>query len=589
MSLLRKKPFNPHIRKSVNSVTIPLILLLLISMATIVLVHYQNSDKLVERQVTEEYVSILANKKESLERTIVHILGSITAVMNRSDTYDVVSGQLSAYEKHQWINEARSTLYYDISSYEGFSVLFYAENGFYFYKGDMLIRCGDDFQQTSWYGDVKASSGAIHWFGMRSNDVSQYSDYFHGAYRQILTRDYGSGTPIETITYFSLNYTQMDNLMSCQNGVMYLVNQDGVILYATDQQNAGGSVEELGLQRQDLNVGRDYKIVSIADQSEAGEKVAIVSPPDDYGLTLIHMRTHISILKRFNSLQLLFYLFFFVVLIFTIYYVMLYFRMIQRPLKQLFDKISGHEQGYFPVTTGLKKLDDEFNRVMLENRNNLSKINEFERNMQLAEMNQLQAELDPHFLYNILNHVRLAAIMDKPALIRQIIEAIFTILENKRQSGYLIPVAKEVATLEKYIEIIQILYNGNVTFTLTIDPTIQDLLIPSFILQPIVENAVHHGINPAEPGGQIHIAGERDKDGIRFVVSDNGRGIRADAIAHVYNSMKRNSRHIGILNIDKKIKLCCGDAYGVRIESSSGKGARITLRIALITAERDEA
>jgi len=572
----------PRFGKSFNAMTIPL-LLLLMGMISVAFVSFQNSDKIVEQQVTEEYISILENKYASLDSTFSHMLTLIYSVLNQDDTYDVVSGKVGAYEKSLWITEARRLLCFDIQTFEGFDILFYGDNGFYFFKGNAIIKYGAGFKETTWYTEASASDSPIYWFGMRTADNLPQIKHFFGSYRLQLAENRYSYVS-ETITaFFSLGQTKIDNLMACTNGTVYLVNEDGKILYDTDSEHVGENVTDLGLEEEDIDKRRDFLVKNISGSSlTASNTIAIISPVNEIGLALIHVREHVSLLERFKVLQLLFYLFFLAVLIFIAYYIDIYLRIIQKPLRRIFNRIPASEPvNNYPVATGLKRLDLEFNKIMLENKVNLHKINEFERNLQLAEIKKLQAEIDPHFLYNVLSHIRFAAIMESPQQIKKIVEALFVILDSKkRQSGHFITVGKEMEILSKYIEIMQIIYKGNIEFIISVDPAIKSCLIPSFILQPIVENSIHHGINPAEKGGVIKISGRAEDESLVFEVDDNGSGIQEEALTSVLNNSKNPKEHMGIINIDKKIKLCCGEKFGVSIDSSFEKGAKVTLRVA---------
>ena len=194
----------------------------------------------------------------------------------------------------------------------------------------------------------------------------------------------------------------------------------------------------------------------------------------------------------------------------------------------------------------------------------------------------LQAQINPHFLYNTLNSIKVLAEMGRVRDVSGVIVNLVHLLHAcMDRSGAFVTAGQELQTLKNYVEIQKVIYGTSVRFEYRINETLLDCRVPNFILQPIVENALQHGLDLSKQDGGITVSLIGDGDDIAFTVADNGMGIDEDRIKEIESIMNSDEAgsHIGIRSVHQRIRLSCGEAYGVEIHSTPNVGTMFTLRL----------
>ncbi len=584
--------------KIVSIITIPIFILVFFIAITLVYIAYMNSDDIIEQSVTEEYITIIDGRRVMFGEMIERIVSLISNTFYQDTTMNLISGKVTGYEKFKSMEEIREFLRYDKGFGNEYDFFFYGFNGINFYKTDSIFKDISSFQDSYWYEKATQNSSFINWFGIRASETDDRK-VFLASMKLDITISYDEH--VEGLGFFSIDETILNDIFKNISGTFYVVDRDGKIIYDTSKQMLERDVSDLGIDfDKDMPANSQYSVKTVdgALFGKHSNNIAIISAQDSYGLSIIHIREHLPIMMRYKYLQYMIYAAYFIILAFVIYYALMYRNWIGKPIKKLNNiiiKMNKDDKSTDEfndksndIASGIKRIDYEFNKILAENNNILKRISKIEIAEQLMEMKKLQAEIDPHFLYNILSHVKFAAMLNNPEQIVKIIDCLFVILKIKKgQVDNFIPVHEEIEILEKYIDIINLLYQDNVEFNIDIDDEIVDYFIPAFILQPIVENCVHHGTDPSTKGGRVDIVGGIENGNIVFIISDNGKGIQKEAIAKIiqYQKNMNNSKneHMGIMNIDKKIKLCCGNDYGITIESVTGQGTKVIIKLSLIT------
>lgn len=202
------------------------------------------------------------------------------------------------------------------------------------------------------------------------------------------------------------------------------------------------------------------------------------------------------------------------------------------------------------------------------------------------EFKALQAQINPHFLYNTLDTINWMARKEKKYEICDIITAISNLMRisisNKQR---IITVEKEINYIKDYLYIQKIRYRDRFTLVMEIDERVMNQLIPKLALQPIVENAIVHGIEESRSNSILRITGKLENECMEFVVEDTGIGIPASKIQDLLKKPEHRegnaSSHtnLGLYAVNQIIKYVYGETYGLSISSEEGKWTRITLRI----------
>lgn len=313
--------------------------------------------------------------------------------------------------------------------------------------------------------------------------------------------------------------------------------------------------------------------------------------------------TEESILE-IREIQFYLVVFVFIILLFGIPVSYFLSNSISKPIRQLMRFMRKAEGGEFGVRY-TEKRDDEigmlgrsFNK-MLKQINQLMHLTErHERQKREAEFRSLQANINPHFLYNTLDTIQWMARKQKAIEIAEVVESLaklFRIGLNKGRDR--IPLDKEIEHIESYLKIQQTRYREKLQYLIEVDESVGSLYVLKFILQPLVENAIYHGLKERRGPGQILISAKKHNGQLRLVISDNGAGMTEqqlyeirvalkDAVRRTENqSESKHKKGYGILNVQARIVLAFGEQYGITIDSKEKVGT--TLELVLPILEED--
>ena len=229
----------------------------------------------------------------------------------------------------------------------------------------------------------------------------------------------------------------------------------------------------------------------------------------------------------------------------------------------------------------LQILDETFNDMTGHITTLMNRQIENERSLHRAELELLQAQINPHFLYNTLDSIVILAESDRKEDVVNMITSLSTFFRNSLSQGEDIhTLHDELAQAKSYLEIQQIRYSDILTYSISVSEEIQGCLIPKLILQPLIENALYHGIKNRRGRGLICITGDRQDDVIKLQVHDNGAGMSTEQLAQFQNgNFQENQYGVGIKNVHQRIQLYCGEKYGLSFESVPGDGTTVTITL----------
>ncbi len=267
------------------------------------------------------------------------------------------------------------------------------------------------------------------------------------------------------------------------------------------------------------------------------------------------------------------------------------------PVSKLQKQLDRVASGSFAPNPGIE-WDDEFGDIG-RGLNNLSKSVsnlmiskvEDEKKRQQLEYKMLQNQINPHFLYNTLNSIKWMATIQNAVGIAEMVTSLARLLKNiSKTSNSLVSLGEELSLLDDYFVILQYRYGGAISMVKDIDDDIQDALIPRFTLQPLLENAIFHGIEPTGNAGSISLRIHRLSTGIIEIhLTDNGRGMDAEQIKEILyqdeNEGEKSKsasglfKSMGILNVQKRIKYEYGPQYGLSIVSEKNKYTTVKIDI----------
>ena len=267
-------------------------------------------------------------------------------------------------------------------------------------------------------------------------------------------------------------------------------------------------------------------------------------------------------------------------------------RALSRPVHQLDEAMGEVERGRLDVrletdrADELGRLSSRFNRMAAEYRLNLDRSVQRERELNRARLGMLQAQLNPHFLYNTLDAMKWLGVAHQAPEVAALATDLADILRFSISGEELVTLERELELLDRYLDIQLIRFEDRFTCEIDAADWLQSCLVPKLALQPLVENAIIHGVADRDDG-YIKVQAVQEGDDLVLRVSDNGCGMAPEVLERLNSGDKRiPDGHLGLYNTDSIIRLRFGAAYGLTARSVPGEGSCVSLRMPI---QREEA
>lgn len=228
----------------------------------------------------------------------------------------------------------------------------------------------------------------------------------------------------------------------------------------------------------------------------------------------------------------------------------------------------------------IRQINNEMMSLMKKNNEGEKKIVRLMNHCDTITLDKLQAQINPHFLYNTLTSIKYIAMENEQKQISDLITALVKLLRSTiNREGIFIPLSEEAENVKNYMCIQNAVYKGNVDFQIDIPENLQSCMVPNFILQPLVENCIFHGIHPEEKGGEIGIVAELTEKGLSILVKDNGDGFSEDCLEDMMGAEnnKEMMTNFGLKGVQQKIQIACGEHYGLSVKSTRNLGSEVEI------------
>lgn len=270
-------------------------------------------------------------------------------------------------------------------------------------------------------------------------------------------------------------------------------------------------------------------------------------------------------------------------------------RMLSYPLQQLETAMEQFEQdadGFtFQSVAGtreVQELSDSFGHMVGRIQRLMTTVREEELNLRKTELKALQAQINPHFLYNTLDSIAWMCERGKNADAVKMVHALAKLFRISISRGHeLIPIEKELQHAESYLLIQKFRYKNQFTYHFTVDESCLHCLCNKITLQPIIENAITHGLDLLVESGHIEIEVCRDGEDILFKVSDDGIGMAPEQVAELLKNEPSDRTGIGIKNVNDRLRIYFGPQYGLSIDSVPDEGTVVTIRMPCVPEDRE--
>jgi two-component system sensor histidine kinase YesM len=558
------------------------------------LASYYAFKGLITQEIGRSRVDVL---RQIGERTRV-IKSSITTVSNLyySDehVYKAVAGKTGGGDRQLLENRLTEIASKYQKAFEQINVAFYTvligENGFRFCS----LKNGTSYNYQKipkmlWYRDVIKTAGKIFWVSSyNDSDNDRDSKYVFSAARIINDRRTGKrlGILLINIEERQLFHTY-NNVLNGKNSI-YIVDDKGSFVSHNDEHMLGINFYDMkrfhAIFESDsfkiINKGNNLILLSNYVDSETGWTIMEEIPINELLLPLTKVRY--MILGIF-SLGLLLSL----VLSFS------FANQTAKPLKQFCFSMVKVRNGNLDVISDiqgwneLKQLSDGFNQMVEKIRDLIGDVKREEHLKRKAELDFLQAQINPHFLFNTLLSIKCLISMGKIFQSEQMLAAFMGLLEKVfHNKDELITLTEEIECLHQYVLIQEYRYSHRFEIHYDLPQAILNCRIPKLILQPLVENSIFHGLEAKQESGRIIIRAVRKKGEILLWVIDDGIGMDDQVLKDIWqnqaNKDERQFNGVGIVNVHQRIQMNFGIQYGLRIFSQVGRGTKIQINLPVI-------
>lgn len=270
-------------------------------------------------------------------------------------------------------------------------------------------------------------------------------------------------------------------------------------------------------------------------------------------------------------------------------------RYLSKPVNELDEAMKRVEKGDYAAELSsdreneMGRLTASFNRMTREYRQNLERSVQRERELNETELLMMQAQLNPHFLYNTLDSIKWLGVTNGVPQVAAVASGLAVLLRAGISGDRLITLERELELLEKYLDIQSLRFEDRFAWEIDVDERFQHCIVPKLILQPLVENSIIHGVANMDDG-YIKLSAREKSGTLILSVQDNGVGIPQDVLDWL-NDPDRDvpGGHLGLKNVDRIVRLYYGGDYGISAYSAAGEGSLVELRLPMNKEENGNA
>lgn len=448
-----------------------------------------------------------------------------------------------------------------------------------------------DVTKEEWFGNTLERTDNLHF---TTPHMQYIFDNNENQYRWVITltraveithgKSTDQGILLIDIRYSSLQQI-LGNIALGNQGYLYMINSSGDLIYHPKMQliETGQMSENIvaatgyrdGSYREEYN--GEMRDVSVKFVGYTGWKLLSVTP--EKGLSLSNLKMRLFVV--------------FVVASFLLALVLInafISSRITNPIQELEKSVNAIEEGELDteVYTGgsyeIRHLGRSIGEMAKRIKTLMQDIVAEHESKRKSEFDTLQSQINPHFLYNTLDIIVWMIENEQKQEAVKVVTALARFFRISLSKGKnIIPVSDELEHVRNYLMIQQMRFKNKFTYVIEAEEDVMGLSCLKLLLQPLVENAIYHGMEFMDGDGEIHVRVYREEDDLWFWISDNGLGMTGEQVEGLLSEKphvsSRRGSGIGVKNVNERIKLYFGEAYGLAIESEPDEGTVIRIHL----------
>lgn len=463
------------------------------------------------------------------------------------------------------------------------AIAFYDINSKLYYTDHRLFKNSFKIEDAIMYQALEESSGNNIWFDLASRNFLTRSEA--DAVTTLGKKVWNINTG-KTIGYLFINISEQsfEDIFNSQISDYYLYNEDNQMISAYNYTASRAMTYE------EVN-----EFLNKEERSSINQRLLVSKTKIPRVNWTLMSQTHLDNLTTdFNNLLFILTLMLGVIIVFAIVVSSFLNRLITGPIVDLKGGLEEISEGNFDYKFDIKSHDeiglfaDSFNHMSSRIKELLTQVELEEEQKRTFELALIQQQIKPHFLYNTLDIILKLSQMGQERKAQMVTKRLGDYYKNSLSSGSdVVSVDKEIKITRDYLALQKIRYSDILDFEITLTSDLSDKTIPKLTIQPIVENAIYHGLKYKETIGQIKIYDEESQDSYYLIIEDNGIGMpeeRKEAIrqylsANVFEHSNEITESFGLRNVNHRLKLFYGHAYGLIIESQQGMGTVVKIKL----------
>ena len=581
---MRGKLKNAGIRKKLVCYSYAIITPILMLISTCLFVRNYHRTMAEERELCQKDVENLSGNLDTLLDgmvefgTYICINNDILAILSSDDA------QALNRDSQLWVHEAPMRTLQDMIALSGQikTLAIYPENGV-----NPYLRCADaaayissieEIRQTACYRNAVEKRGKYSFVRVRKSA----SDFYQAnrTDKIVLYREIYDRAKRERLGYLAIGASTEKYIQLCEKSLsadtagIVVMNENGEELIRTGALPAEVYAFVYGKEPEDG--GKGYEVYRCTSEK--------------MGITVCEIVAREGVVERLDQIALApaALLFGFLIGLYPILAIVS--NIVSKPLKELGVAMKRFEKGDFEqkvaVTTGgeVGEVAAGFNQMVdaikkLIDTNYVMTLQEKE-----SELRALQAQINPHFLYNTLDAIAWMCEAGRNEDAVEMVNALARLFRISISRGHeLIPIEKELQHAQSYLHIQNFRYKNQFRYQFDVDEACLSYYCNKITLQPIIENAIYHGMDRMVDEGMIRISIHQSEDKIIFTVEDNGVGMTEEQCEEVLKKERSDRAGIGIKNVNDRIKIYFGEEYGLTIKSELDEGTCVTIMMPKVT------
>jgi two-component system sensor histidine kinase YesM len=588
---IKKRIFDWFHFKSIQS-TMAVAFSCLIMFTTLFIAYttYRLSTNAAEKNSMDHTSQLIEQVNTNIETYINYMENISQMVLSNYDIREYLANQTLPGTSNNANLEQRIT--YELSSVlntrkDISSILIFGNNGSIVPYNHIKLNKFADPSQQSWYKKAIEANGKVVISSSHVQNVVQDEYKWVVSLSRQLSSEDGEQLGVLLV---DLNYSVINDLCNKiklgKKGYIFILDQDGNIVYHPQQQLIYSNLKKEMIDQVmssttsnfTTSEGKNSRMYTINQSNHTGWKIVGVTYVDELVPNKKGIQTYIFMWGIGLTM------------IAVILSFILSLR-ISRPIKHLEVSMKQIEKGNFDIQVNIEssneigQLSKRFNRMTTVIKELMVQNVTEQELKRKSELKVLQAQINPHFLYNTLDSIIWMAEGKKSEEVVLMVAALarlFRLSISKEQE--MIPIANEIEHIKSYLTIQKMRYKDKLDFEIDVDKQILSNKVFKIILQPLVENSIYHGIKNNAGVGIVRITGRIVDERILLQVIDNGIGMTAESIRHMFEKTENSGggSGIGVSNVNQRIRLHFGEQYGITFESELGQGTTANIWLPIL-------